>query len=177
MIQLNGYIKFMPSEALEKRDGVKEEFTELDLRKILDMAMPHSYRKKLTGNDWNIYKQPFMKTIDKLVTYEPDIKAEVAKAKSNKELADKVYGIKGTKRNNNGTPKVAEADKTTCKTCGKKHKGKCWKLESGGDAPLTWKNGGKPFDKKQMKYINKMFHSHSATKADSDSDSEKGSLG
>ena len=118
-----------------------------------------------------------MKTIDKLITYEPDIKAEAAKAKSNKELADKVYGIKGTKRNNNGTPKVAEADKTTCKTCGKKHKGKCWKLESGGDAPLTWKNGGKPFDKKKMEYINKMFHSHSATKADSDSDSEKGSSG
>ena len=117
--QLNSYIKFMPSKALEKRDGVKEEFTELDLREILDMAMPHSYRKKLTGNDWNIYEQPFMKTIGKLITFEPDIKAEATKAKSDKELADKVYGNKGTKRNNNGTKRVSDAKKTTCTTCNK----------------------------------------------------------
>ena len=48
-------------------------------------------------------------------------------------------------------------------------------LKNGGNAggaPLTWRNGGKPFDKKQMKYINQMFKSHSSTKEDSDSDSE-----
>mmetsp|Transcript_45787 Transcript_45787/g.46435 ORF Transcript_45787/g.46435 Transcript_45787/m.46435 type:complete len:143 (+) Transcript_45787:919-1347(+) len=118
-----------------------------------------------------------MKPINKLITYKPNIKAEAAKAKSNKELADKVYGNKGTKRNNNGTPRVAKADKTTCKTCGKKHKGDCWKSKSGGKDKLTCSNNGKPFDKTQMKFINQMFQSHSATKADSDSDSEKVSTG
>ena len=39
-----------------------------------------------------------METINKLQAIEHEIKAEVAKAKSNKALADKVYGVKGTKR-------------------------------------------------------------------------------
>mmetsp|Transcript_45786 Transcript_45786/g.46433 ORF Transcript_45786/g.46433 Transcript_45786/m.46433 type:complete len:144 (+) Transcript_45786:139-570(+) len=48
-------------------------------------------------------------------------------------------------------------------------------LKNGGNAggtPLTWRNGGKPFDKKQMKYINQMFRSHSSTKEESGSDSK-----
>ena len=84
MNQLNSYIKFMPSNSLEKRDGVKEEFTKHNLREFLDIALPNSYHKKLTENDWNIYEETFMKTINKLITYELDIKTEIAKAKSNK---------------------------------------------------------------------------------------------
>ena len=137
------------------------------------MALPNIYRKKLTGNNWNIYKQPFMKTIDKLITYEPHIKAKAAKAKSNKELADKVYGNKGTSRNNNGTIKVSDAKKTTCKTCNKQHKGKCWKLKNSGNAGRNKQNGDKVFNKKQMKFINQMFKSHSSgKKEESDSNSE-----
>ena len=112
------------------------------------MALPNSYRKKMTGNDWNIYKEIFMKTINKLITYKPNIKAEVAKAKSNKELADKVYGVKGTKRNKNGTPQVADANKTTCKTCNKQHKGVCWKLNGGGNAGGNRNGDNKAFNKK-----------------------------
>ena len=41
-----------------------------------------------------------------------------------------------------------------------------------GGAPLTWRNGGKPFNKKQMKYINQIFKSYSSTKEESDSNSE-----
>ena len=76
------------------------------MRKILGFALPNSYQKKLFGIDWNIYEENFMETVDKLQAIEPEIKAEVAKAKSNKELADKVYGVKGTKGNKNGTPRV-----------------------------------------------------------------------
>ena len=71
---------------------------------------------------------------------------------------------------------MAEADKTECKTCGKKHKGTCWK-STANNKGLTWKNGGKPFDKKQVKYINAMFKSHSSTKGDSDSESKTGTTG
>ena len=151
MTQLNSYIMYLPSKALENRDALKKEFTKIEMREILDMALPNSYRKKLFGIDWNIYEQQFLKTINKLITVKPDIKAKTAKAKSDKELADKVFGNKGTKRNNNGTTKVSDANKTPFKTCKKLHKGECWLLKNGGNAGnnnLTWRNGGKPFDKK-----------------------------
>ena len=81
MNQLNGYTKYMPSDSLEKQNEVKEEFTEIKLQELLDMAIPKSYRKKLEGNDCNIYEEPFKRSVDKLITYEPDIKEKEAKAK------------------------------------------------------------------------------------------------
>ena len=90
------------------------------MSKILDIALPKSCLNKLVGIDWNIYKENFYKTVDKLEYFEPKIKAEAAKAKSNRKLANKVYSTKGTKRRGNGSNKVAEAEETTCKHCGKK---------------------------------------------------------
>ena len=55
MTQLNNYIMYLPSEALENRGAVKQEFTEIEMRQILDMVLPNSYHKKLFGIDWNIY--------------------------------------------------------------------------------------------------------------------------
>ena len=106
------------------------------MRKILDFALPNSYRKKLFRINQNIYEQEFIQTIDKLQSIEPEIKAKAAKAKIDKELANKVFGIKGTKRNNNGTPRLTDAKKTTCKTCNKQHKGVCWKLNA-VETPVT----------------------------------------
>ena len=71
----------MPSNSLEKQNKIKEEFTEIKLQELLDMAIPKSYRKKLEGNDCNIYEEPFKRSVDKLITYEPDIKEKEAKAK------------------------------------------------------------------------------------------------
>ena len=165
--QLNGYILHVPCDALENRSASKVQFTEIDMREILDFALPNSYQTKLFGIDWNIYEKPFMETIDKLQAIKPEIKVEAAKAKSNKALADKGYGVKGTKRNNNGTPWVADANKTTCKTCNKQHKGVCWKLNGGGNAGSNNRNGSSgAFNKHQMKVMNKMFKSHSSTKKD-----------
>ena len=93
MTQLNNYIMYLPSETLENSGAVKQEFTEIEMRKILDMALPNSYCNKLFRIDWNIYEQKFLKTINTLQQFEPEIKAEAAKAKSDKELADKVYGL------------------------------------------------------------------------------------
>ena len=104
----------------------------------------------------------------------PEIKAEAAKAKSNKALAEKVYGTKGTKRDNSGKPCLPDANKTPCKTCGKQHKGECWLKNGGGgrNAGRNNRNGGdKVFKKKQMQMMNKMFKSHSSTKKE-ESDSE-----
>ena len=82
-----------------------------------------------------------METIDKLQAIEPEIKSEATKAKSDKALADKVYCVKGTKRDNNGTPQVVDTNKTTCKTCNKQHKSVCWKLNGGGNAGSNNRNG------------------------------------
>ena len=95
------------------------KFTEINMREILDFALPGTYSNKLFNIDWNIYEKPFKETVNKLVTIEPEIKAEAAKAKSDKALAKKVYCIKGTKRDNSRKPRVPNANKTTCKTCGK----------------------------------------------------------
>ena len=124
------------------------------MREILDIALPEAYRKKLFGVNWNTYEQPFSETIDTLLRFEPEIKAEAAKAKSNRELADKVHG-KGTKRHGNGTPKVLDSDKTTCKTCGKQHKGECWAKK--GNAGRDNHNGKPHFEKNQMKFINQLL--------------------
>ena len=147
MIQFNNYIMYLPSEALENRGFVKQEFTEIKMCEIIGMALPQSYHKKLFGINWNIYEQTFLKTTDRLQGFEPEIKADAAKSKSNRELANKVYGNKGTKRNNNGTKKVTKAKKRTCKTCGKQHKGECWK-KNGGNTGRNNQNGANPFDKK-----------------------------
>ena len=104
MTQLNNYIMYLPSKALDNCDAFKQEFTEIKMREILDMALTNSYWKKLFGIDWNIYEQTLLKSVDKLQAVVPVIKADAAKAKS-----DKVYGNKGTKHNNNSTTKVPNA--------------------------------------------------------------------
>ena len=132
----------MPCDALEYHGAFKVQFTKIDMREILDFALPSTYSTKLFNLDWNIYEQKFLKTINKLQSVKPKIKAKVAKAKSDKALAEKVYGTKGTKRDNNGKPRVLDANKTTCKTCGKQHKGVCWDKDKGGNAGRNNRGGG-----------------------------------
>ena len=45
--QLNGYILHVPYCALENHNASKVQFTKIDMRKILDFALPNSYHKKL----------------------------------------------------------------------------------------------------------------------------------
>ena len=113
--QLNDYILYEPCYALENWNKSKVKYTKIDMREILDFALPNNYSAKLFALDWNIYEKPFKKTIDNLQTIEPDIKAESAKAKSDKALAKNVYGTKGTKRDNNGKPRVPDAKKQRAK--------------------------------------------------------------
>ena len=47
MTQLNNYMLLIPSDALAKRGATKEQYTEVEIRKILDIALPEAYRKKL----------------------------------------------------------------------------------------------------------------------------------
>ena len=113
MNQLNDYIKFVPSQAqvLDNWNALKEEFTELDMREILDMAyqkfigISQSVKIGISTMRTSIRQQTNSKI------FEPGIKAEATKAKSNRKLADKVYRTKGTKRGHKGSNKVAEAEK------------------------------------------------------------------
>ena len=49
--QVYGYILHVPCDALEKRNAPKVQFTEIDMREILNYALPNSYLKKLCGID------------------------------------------------------------------------------------------------------------------------------
>ena len=49
MTQLNNYMLLVPSDALAKRGATKEQYTEVEMRKILDIALLESCRKKLFG--------------------------------------------------------------------------------------------------------------------------------
>ena len=142
------------------------------MREILDIALPEAYRKKLFGFNWNTYEEPFKETIDNLLRFEPEIKAEAAKAKIDRELAEKVHGKGGTKRRGDGTPKALETNKTTCKTCGKQHKGECW-AKKGGNG-LNNRTGKLPFPKDQMKFLNQLVKAQVA-KGGEESDSESAS--
>ena len=76
--QLNEYIEHVPHAALVNRDVPCEKYKEHDMREILDYALPRTYSEKLFNIDWDIYENPYKKTIDKLVAFEPEIKAERA---------------------------------------------------------------------------------------------------
>ena len=99
-----GYVEHAPCDALENRDVECKKYEEYEMREILDYALPKTYSDKLFSVDWNIYEKSFKETVDKLVTIKPEIKAERAKEKENKELKDKVYGTKGTKRYSSRKP-------------------------------------------------------------------------
>ena len=175
--QLNGYIPHVPHAALVNRDLPCEKFGEHDLQEILDHALPRTYGAKLENINWDIYDNPYKKTIDKLVAFEPEIKAKRAKEKKDKELEDKVYGTKGTKRDNNGKPRASDGNtsKTPCKHCKKVHKGECWFKDGGRGGGNAGRNnhGGNnsAFNKQQLKIMSKMIKS-SKKKYESDSESE-----
>ena len=175
--QLNGYSLDVPCDSLERRNMPREQFDEFELREVLDFAMSISYSQKLFNLDWNTYEHSFAETVDKLVTIEPEIKAETAKAKADKDLKEKVYGTQGVKRNKDGSAKVTDANKSTCKHCGKLHKGECWNKNGSGKGNAGRNNKGKAFNKQQMNQINSMFKTHSSTKNDSgfsDNESDEG---
>ena len=63
MTQPNNYMLLVPSDALAKRGVTKEQYTEVEMSKILDIALPESYREKLFTINWNTYKQSFLKPL------------------------------------------------------------------------------------------------------------------
>ena len=64
--QLNGYVEHVPHAALVNRDLPCKKYGEHDMREILDYALPRTYSEKLFNIDWDIYENPYKKTIDKL---------------------------------------------------------------------------------------------------------------
>ena len=149
------------------------------MREILDYALPKTYSDKLFNVDWNVYENSFKQTVNKLVTIEPEIKSERAKEKENKELKDKVYGTKGTKRDSNRKPRATNGNtsKTPCKTCNKVHKGECWFKNggSGGNAGRNNQGGNNStFNKQQMKIMSNMIKSSKRDDSDSESEATEG---
>ena len=176
--QLNGYIEHVPHEALENRNVPCEKYGEYEMREVLDYALPRTHIDKLVNIDWNIYENPYKKTIDKLVAFEPEIQADRAKEKESRELKDTVYGTKGTKRKATETRATnGKTSKTPCKTCSKIHKGECW-FKNGGGGGNAGRNRGSgnnsAFNKQQLKIVSKMIKSSRKDDSDSESDATEG---
>ena len=55
--QLNGYMLHVSCDALENCGASKVKFTKIDMREILDFALPNNYQTKLFGINWNIYEK------------------------------------------------------------------------------------------------------------------------
>ena len=102
-------------------------FMEQEKREILDNSLPWNYRNELTSKEWNIYKEPSQRTVDRLEVEaaEPAVKVAAATAKSIADLKQDSNGGSSTcKRNHNGKEKVT-GEKKQCTHCGKKHAGVC----------------------------------------------------
>ena len=83
MTQLNEFIPYMLSEALDKKTVLKELFNKMDHWELLNVALPHTHRNRLLNMEWNTYKESYDETVDKLELIEPAIKAEALKDKKN----------------------------------------------------------------------------------------------
>ena len=125
---------------------------------------------------WNIYKQPFQKTLDRLEAAEPAIKPAVATARSIADLNMRSNGGGSAKKPKNNGNEMAIGDKKQCPHCYKKYAGICWS-KNGGRGGAN-RNQPPSFSKKQNQHVKSMIaqatkKSHKSTDSDSDSDGDR----
>ena len=89
MTQLNKLIPYMPNNALNKKGLVKKLFNEMYHQEILDGALPRMYQSQLYHMEWNIYEEPYAKTVHKLELIELLVKAVALEGESMLELEQK----------------------------------------------------------------------------------------
>ena len=142
------------------------------MQEILDSNLTLLQQAKLIDLGWDLFAHPYDTTIDKLKNLEPTIRKEAA---TQQRLADLEKQTGGAKKSTNkpaasgggngkSRKKKRQADNTNkkqCKTCGKTHAEKCWKLTGG---PPTKKA---KFDQAMIN----MLKEHFVAKEDSDSES------
>lgn len=92
-LQFNNYISYLPAKALSKKGESKVVFKEMNLRKLLDGALPCVFCNWLTSVNWDIYEEPYHETVSNLEAMESSIKKEYVKAKCMHKLKQTVKDI------------------------------------------------------------------------------------
>jgi hypothetical protein len=159
------YLPDMLWESGEENGHTMQRFGEIDMREILDQAMTKLHVAQLNHVDWQHYERPFAETVAKLESLEPLI---IKSAEHEKRLAALEDGKKTTTRDTSRTTKQGkskgskQSDKDSsigyrkCETCGKMHKGVCWKL-SGDGPPSTSTNHANADKDRKRKWKKEMI--------------------
>ena len=135
--ELNNLLPYQMWQHGDKTGKTKEPYGEEERREHLHDALTREQKDILLKNKWEIYEKPYAETISTLAALEPALVEQL----NVKDRLKKLEDAKDTKRTNNGKRNfdgLSKNNKTTkekkeCKHCGKKHAGKCWSLNAGGN--------------------------------------------
>ena len=141
MAELQSYLPECLWECGSDQMETPRSFTQGEMKEILDANMTHSQREKLEHISWDLYTHSFNTTIDKLENLEITIRKEALMHQRLTDLEKQTGVAKKTPKATSGgghakSPgkkkrPMDNSNKQLCKTCGKVHAGKCWKLTGG----------------------------------------------
>ena len=148
-------------------------YDEENCREILEYALSPVYLTKLHDDGWCLQSNPYTQSITKLKEIEPGILKQLKFVKEQLQQAKDIAKLQKSKgksttassrdRKQNG----GEKRKRECDTCGKRHAGECWKLQSGGGNNGGRKGNNFSTKKDAKQYMKSMF----AKRGSGDSDS------
>lgn len=151
---LNSYLLECPWQAGAKRKQLPKSFDEFEKREILETAITKAQAVKLNDIDWDIQENTYDETISKLESLESGLKREVEMQRQ-VDIISKANGgtpSRSNRSNASSSPVTLKRIFPDCDTCGKKHKGECWKKNGGG--PKSYKKAR--FDNDTKNYIKQM---------------------
>ncbi|OEU11608.1 hypothetical protein FRACYDRAFT_244725 [Fragilariopsis cylindrus CCMP1102] len=163
-----------------KRGLYPAKYDEENCREILEYALSPVYLLKLHDDGWCLQSNPYTQSITKLKEIEPGILKQLKFVKEQlqqaKDIADLQKG-KGKSSNTASRDRKqsggGEKQKRECDTCGKRHAGECWKLQSGGGNNNGGRKGNNFFSKKDAKqYMKSMFAKQASGNSSDSSDSD-----
>ena len=138
------------------------------------------YLTKLHDDGWCLQSNPYTQSITKLKEIEPGILKQLKFVKEQLQQAKDIAELQKGKGKSSSTASSkdrkqngGEKRKRECDTCGKRHAGECWKLQSGGGNNSGRKgNNYNTFNKEAKQYMKSMFAKHNSGARSSDSDDE-----
>ena len=135
------YLPMCLWEASAKRGLYPEKYDEERCQEILEYALSLVYLTELSDMGWCLSEKSYGASITKLKEIEPSIIKQLKFAKQSAVHSKDIAGLQKQKGKSNDQSRSTERytsssgngggkTKRECKTCGKRHAGKCWKLQS-----------------------------------------------
>ena len=142
---LNSYLLECPWQAGARRKQVPKSFDDFEKREILETAITKAQAVKLNDIDWDIQENTYDETISKLESLEAGLKREVEMQRQ-VDIISKANGGTPSRANRSSSSPSTMKKFPVCETCGKTHKGECWKKNGGG--PKSYNSNGYNSNKK-----------------------------